>query len=186
MREMPAAGAREERWMELAKHQVNELVVYGSSGVYRIAEICKKKIGKADAEYYVLKPVYERGGSTVYVPIGSEQLEGKLRPLLSKEEVVHLIHSLPTMQVPWIENQDARRARYKEILHDGDRTAMIRAIRALHLKRREQQAVGKRLYLVDEHFLKDAERLLYDEFAAALDMEPKQVLPYILEQLQIS
>ena len=172
--------------MELAKHQVNELVVYGSSGVYRIEEICKKQVGKTNAEYYVLKPVYERGGSTVYVPIGSEQPEGKLRPLLSKEEVVRLIDSLPTMQVPWIENQDARRARYKEILHDGDRTAMIRAVRALHLKRREQQAAGKRLYLVDEHFLKDAERLLYDEFAAALDMEPKQVLPYILEQLQIS
>lgn len=169
----------------VVRHQVNDLVVYGSNGVFRIDGVCKKKIDGRETEYYVLKPVYEHGVSTAYVPVENEQLTAKLRPLLSRQEVVELIDSLPHMQTPWIESQDVRREKYREILHKGDRIAMIRAIRALHLHRREQEARGKRLYLVDEHFLKEAERLLYDEFAVALQMEPKQVLPYILQHLQV-
>lgn len=169
----------------VVRYQVNDLVVYGSNGVFRIDGVCKKKIDGRETEYYVLKPVYEHGVSTAYVPVENEQLTAKLRPLLSRQEVVELIDSLPNMQTPWIESQDVRREKYREILHKGDRTAMIRAIRALHLHRREQEARGKRLYLVDEHFLKEAERLLYDEFAVALQMEPKQVLPYILQHLQV-
>lgn len=169
----------------MEKHAVNELVVYGSGGVFRITEICNKKIGSREEEYYVLKPVYERGGSTVYVPVANEKLAGKLRPLLSREEVDGLIDSLPQMQVPWIESQSDRRERYRQLLQRNDSTALIRAVRALRIHRREQEASGKRLYLADERFLKEAERLLYDEFAVALQMEPKQVLPYILQHLHI-
>ena len=100
----------------------------------------KKKIDGRETEYYVLKPVYEHGVSTAYVPVENEQLTAKLRPLLSRQEVVELIDSLPHMQTPWIESQDVRREKYREILHKGDRTAMIRAIRALHLHRREPAA----------------------------------------------
>lgn len=170
----------------VVRYQVNDLVVYGSNGVFRIDGVCKKKIGGREQEYYVLKPVYQHGVSTAYVPVEGEQSAGKLRPLLSREEVVSLIDALPQMQAPWIESRDARRERYREILRDGDRTAMMRAIRALHLRRREQEACGKRLYLADEHFLKEAESLLYDEFAVALQIEPKQVLPYIMQHLQLS
>ena len=35
----------------------------------------------------------------------------------------------------------------------------------------------------DERFLKDAERLLYDEFALVLRIKPDQVLPFILKQI---
>lgn len=170
----------------MAKHSVNELVVYGSGGVFRIVEICKKKIGSREEEYYVLKPVYEHGGSTIYVPVANEKLAGRLRPLLSREEVDGLINSLPSMQVVWIESQNDRREKYRQLLQSGDSTGLIRAVRALRIRRREQEANGKRLYLADERFLKEAERLLYDEFAVALQMEPKQVLPYILQHLQIS
>ena len=170
----------------VVRYQVNDVVVYESYGVFRIDGFCTKKVGGCEREYYVLKPVYKCGVSTAYVPVESEQNADKLRPLPSREEVVGLIDALPQMQAPWIENRDARRERYREILRDGDRTAMMHAIRALRLRRREQEACGKRLYLADERFLKEAERLLYDEFAVALQIEPKQVLPYIMQHLQMS
>lgn len=43
----------------VVRHQVNDLVVYGSNGVFRIDGVCKKKIDGRETEYYVLKPVYE-------------------------------------------------------------------------------------------------------------------------------
>ena len=41
----------------VVRHQVNDLVVYGSNGVFRIDGVCKKKIDGRETEYYVLKPV---------------------------------------------------------------------------------------------------------------------------------
>lgn len=37
----------------------------------------------------------------------------------------------------------------------------------------------------DEHFFKEAERILYEEFALVLKIRPEQVLPFILEQIGI-
>ena len=48
-------------------YQVNEVVVYGSSGVFRVEDITVKKIGGQEMEYYVLKPIYEHGGDTICV-----------------------------------------------------------------------------------------------------------------------
>lgn len=38
----------------VVRHQVNDLVVYGSNGVFRIDGVCKKKIDGRETEYYVL------------------------------------------------------------------------------------------------------------------------------------
>ena len=43
---------------------------------------------------------------------------------------------------------------------------------------------GKHLRAADERFFKEAERMLYDEFALVLGMEPEEVLPFILERIQ--
>ena len=62
--------------------------------------------------------------------------------------------------------------------------AAVEAVRALYRHRREQEARGKRLYIADERFLKEAERLIEDEFAVSLEIEPKEVRPFIEHRLQ--
>ena len=135
---------------------VNDVVAYGSNGIFRITAITKQKIGKTEMEYYVLKPVYE------------------------------LLNQLSAAPVAWIESQEDRKELYKKILSEGNQRDMMRAVRALHLRQEEQQAKGKRLYLADERFLKEAEKLLCYEFAAALHMEPNQIPSLITEKLHIS
>ncbi|HIU31438.1 MAG TPA: CarD family transcriptional regulator [Candidatus Caccousia avistercoris] len=165
---------------------VNDVVAYGSNGIFRITAITKQKIGKTEMEYYVLKPVYERGGSTIYVPTGNPRLAHKLRSVLSEQEVYELLNQLSAAPVSWIESQEDRKELYKKILSEGNQRDMMRAVRALHLRQEEQQAKGKRLYLADERFLKEAEKLLCYEFAAALHMEPNQIPSLITEKLHIS
>ena len=44
--------------------------------------------------------------------------------------------------------------------------------------------MGRKVHVCDERFLKEAEKILYDEFAHVLDIEPEQVLPYIFDQIE--
>ena len=39
------------------------------------------------------------------------------------------------------------------------------------------------MHLTDEKYLKDAEKMLHDEFAVVLNISPDQVVPFIRKQL---
>ena len=41
------------------------------------------------------------------------------------------------------------------------------------------------MHVADERFFKTAEKILYDEFALVLEIEPQQVLPFVLQQIEI-
>ena len=49
----------------------------------------------------------------------------------------------------------------------------------------EQAAKGKKLYKNDEKVMKEAEKMLYEEFAHVLDIRPDQVLPFIMQQVEV-
>lgn len=48
-----------------------------------------------------------------------------------------------------------------------------------------QAAKGKKLYKNDEKVMKEAEKMLYEEFAHVLDIRPDQVLPFIMQQIEV-
>ena len=52
--------------------------------------------------------------------------------------------------------------------------------------KREQEQKGRKLHISDERFFREAEKMLYDEFALVLHIQPDQVLPFILEQIQLA
>ena len=59
-------------------------------------------------------------------------------------------------------------------------------IKALYFHQREQQKNGRRLHITDERFMKEAEKMLYEEFAYVLNIRKDQVLPFILNQVQVA
>ncbi len=166
-------------------YAVNDMVLYGRNGACKIVDITKREVAGSSIEYYVLQPVYNQA-STIFVPTGNQTLTGKMRQVLSADEIHALIRSLPDEQSLWIEDEEERRARYSEILSGGNRRDIVRMIKALYLHREELKERGKHLHLADERFLKDAERLLYDEFALVLQIQPDQVLPFILQQIKVT
>ena len=160
-----------------------DAVLYGSQGVCRVADIAEIDFSGQLTEYYVLKPVY-RESSTIYVPVHHPLQTGKMRRVLSADEIYQMIKEMPNEASAWIENENERKAAYKEILLRGDRGELIRVIKALYLHQQERQAQGKKMHVSDERFFKEAEKLLYDEFAMVLEIKPEEVLPFILEQLR--
>ena len=109
-----------------------------------------------------------------------------MRRILSKEEIYDIIQAMPGEESMWIEDENERKEKYKEILHRGDRMELVRIIKALYNHQQAQRSKGKHLHTADEHFFKEAEKMLYDEFALVLNIRPDQVVPFILQQVEIT
>ena len=154
---------------------VNDKIHYGSSGVCVIQEIATMRFGRTRERYYVLKPVYQKS-SVIY----------KMRPLLSQDEVDALIASIPTVETAWIDDPQARKASFDELLRSHSCAGLLVIIKTLSAQKELRQARGKSLHVSDDTYLREAQRLLYDEFADALGILPSQVKDYIQDKLQPS
>ncbi len=163
-------------------YTVNEMIHYGGSGVCVIQEIAVMRFGRTRERYYVLKPVYQNT-SLIYVPVENEQLTSKMRPILSREEVDRLIDCMEELPTVWEEDPQARKASFDALLHSNECRSLIILIKTLYAHKERRQADGKSLHVSDETYLREAQRLLYDEFAGALDIQPTQVHAYIQSKL---
>lgn len=163
---------------------INDYLVYGIYGVCKIEAMSERTVCGRKACYYVLKPVYEEK-STVYVPVDNEALTGKMRRVLSAEEIYALIKSMPSGEAAWIESEQERKREYTRILSNGSREELMLMIKALYTHRQMLLAKKRKPHLSDEGFLKDAEKLLYEEFAYVLNIKRSQVAPFIAEQIEI-
>ena len=166
-------------------YSVNEKIHYGGSGVCVIQEIAMMRFGRTRERYYVLKPVYQNS-SVIYVPVDNEVLVAKMRPVLSREEVDHLIESMDTIPTAWEEDPQARKACFDALLRSNECRSLIVIIKTLNAHRERRQADGKALHVADESYLREAQRLLYDEFAGALGILPAEVPAYIQQKLSQS
>ena len=169
----------------MERFEVGNTVIYGIHGVCQITEITKKEFMGALADYYCLTPLNDKR-STVYIPCDNERLTDKIKRIMSADEIYSLINTMRNEEDIWIDDPHERKKRYSEIVGSGDRHALVRLIKTLYNRREKQTACGKKLHLADEGFLRDAEKLLYDEFAHVLSITKDQVLPFICEQIEIS
>jgi CarD family transcriptional regulator len=163
--------------------QINDVVVYGAQGVCQIVGIDEQKVDGAIKEYYVLKPKDNRD-TTFFVPIRNEKALQKIRKVMSLQEVNALIDSMPDKTPNWIPNENERKDAYKQILASGDQAAIIAMLQALYLHKKEREAEGKRLHISDEHFLKDAEQLLYNEWQYVLNTDKEGLMAYIMNRIE--
>lgn len=163
--------------------KINDVVVYGSQGVCEIVDIDEKKIDGASKSYFVLKPKADRG-ATIYVPTWNEKAWGKMRKVMTKKDVNALIDSMPNKTPIWISNENERKEAYKKILASGDQAAIISMIQALFIHKKEREAEGKRLHMSDEHFMKDAEQILYNEWQYVLNVDKAGLMNYIFSHIK--
>jgi len=151
-------------------------------GLHGVCQMMGKQEDTADgSEMYVLQPIYDQR-SRIFVPVDSEVLCAKMRPVLSKEEAETLIDQMPEEKEIWISNENQRKERYHEIVKRGERRELVQLVKTLYLQQEKMKKAGKRLYRIDEKYFKDAKKILYGELAHVLEMGIDEVEPYILER----
>jgi CarD family transcriptional regulator len=163
--------------------KLGDNVIYGANGVCEIDEITSCKMAEQVRECYVLVPVFDRS-LRIYVPTDNDKLLKHIRFALTKDEAVRLIEEMPDMETMWIQNESARREAYRKIINKADLRELVGLIKTLYLKKIKRAETGKKLFVVDEVFLKSAEKLLYDELAAALEIKRDDVAGYIMRKIE--
>ncbi len=163
--------------------QPGELVVYGATGVCRVEEIGGlDQLGQErNRLYYFLRPLWQDG--VIYAPVDNKKVS--MRPVMSREEAEALIDEMPNIQAAACQEgtAQARAQRYQSAVRDGGHQALIEMMKAIHRKRGQAERKNRRLGMIDERYMKQAERLLYGELATALDIGFDEVESYIASRI---
>ena len=162
--------------------QVNDTILYGAHGVCKITDEVVKMIGNDPVEYFVLSPVHNES-STIYVPKNNQTLLSRMYPLLSKAEIHQILSAVSADKTSW-NDAACGQEEYRALLSPGDREALLCGIKRISEHRNELQSRGKKLHIADERFLKEAMKIIHDEFAFCLGIAPSEVSAFIRQELE--
>lgn len=163
--------------------KIGDRVLYGIHGLCAIVDLEFQTVNKRKVEYFVLEPM-EQPGTRYYVPTQNQAAIAKLRPMITKEALVELLHADSVRNNAWIADENQRKQHYRDLICSGDREALICMVGTLYKHRQEQQSSGRKFHLCDENFLRDAERLLNIEFSVVLGIPQDQVSEYVRRAVQ--
>ena len=161
-------------------YNIGDTVVYGSSGVMTVVDICDESFSGQTRRYYVLAGGASNLASKTFVPLDSERLVAQMRPLVTKDEIFDILHNMDRYPEPeWVPDNRARQEVFKSIMESGDRGRIIAMIRSIHKTGIRRSEEGKKNYLSDENLMNKAQRILYAELAIVLGIPEGEVGDFI-------
>lgn len=163
---------------------VGDKILYGCSGACMIEQITQMRFGRSLEQYFILRPLFQNT-AVIYVPVNNSALVEKMREMPSREAVDCMIMHMPEAESVWIDDAQERKACYDKIMRSGNCIDLIRMIKTLSEQKRRRLSEGKNLHVSDENFLRDAQKLLFDEFAYPLELLPSQVSAYIQSKIEL-
>lgn len=151
-------------------YEVGDLVVYGSSGVYRVDEVGPiRHIRGYNPEQNYYKLVSSRHKDQIYVPVDGKVF---LRPVMNADQAEELMDHADGLPDEICRSREPRvlREYYQQMLDAHNAAALVRLIRSVNAKGRNAASQGRRLGKVDLDYKKRAESLLGEELSAAMDI----------------
>ena len=166
-------------------YNIGDTVMYPGTGVCRIENIVRESFVRGEERtYYVLKAVYESGGTTIYCPVDSENV--RLRGLLSREAIDRILSDACAHESLWVENALQRKKAFLSILKEDNGVRLLRMLIDLHEHRKKQASEGKKMHVSDEKIMTEAEKMWNQELASALKMELASVPEFVVSQLNLN
>ncbi len=161
---------------------IGDTVMHPSEGVCGIEDIRLMQFGSAaPRSYYVLRPEAQKSSSRVYMP--SERGDTILRRLLTRQDILRLIHESAHMDDVLPGDSKLRKEAGTKLLAGGDYTKIIRMIIELHALGEARQAEGKKPCASDEAMLAQAEQLVHQEFSYVLHLSSEATVAFIRQEL---
>ena len=165
-------------------YSAGDTVMHPSEGICTVMELRKMEMsGAGERTYYILKPSTEKSSSTVYMPVARGNTV--LRRLLSREDILALIHASREYAGLWIADSKQRKEAFSRILSEGNYAKIIRMIQEIHEERIQRETDGKKPCAADEAILAEAERLLHQEFSYVLHMSIEEIAAFVRRELDV-
>ncbi len=166
-------------------YQTGDLILYGGTGVCRVAEIITRRAGRTEPErqYYVLEPLYQKG--TITTPVDNDKVF--TRPVITRDEAMELIDQIPNIDVQAYHNQNLQQLEnhYRSQMGGHDCLSLLRVTMSAYRKKVEREAKKQKFGAVDRRYMERAENLLYGELAVALGIERDSVQDFIARRLEL-
>jgi len=164
--------------------QPGDLIVYGTTGVCRVEGVTRPYESGPDRnkQYYQLKPFHQDG--VIYTPVDNPKVA--IRSVISREDAEALIDLIPTMEaeVYRAPSLQALAQHYQSAVRSHDCRELIELMMSIYAKQKEAESHKRRLGMLDERYMKQAERLLHGEFSVALGIPFEEVPDYIARRVR--
>lgn len=154
--------------------QIGDYVVYQNE-VCIIKAIKEKYFHGKD--YYVLNPSLDTS-LTINVPVDEEKC--LLKPVMTRQEAEAFIKKIPSIE-PITLNDKMIENEYKALLKTEDKSDLVRIIKTTYLRNHKRLLSGKNIGEKDEMYFEKAEKLLYSELAASLNLTYDETKQHIMD-----
>ncbi len=163
-----------------------QYIVYGTNGICIVEDIAEMSFAKGmpKAPYYILKPA-AADSSTIFVPMKNEKLVSKMRALMTKAEIDALLIGMKDKELEWESDRRYRTENFHEIMAQGVTEDLLLMISCIYVRKRELIKQNKKLPATDSNTLKQAEKLVEEEFSYVLGLAPSDVGKYIRSLLDV-
>ncbi len=158
---------------------VGDLVVYGTNGVCRIADLREETFSGTPRQYYILRPIHEIGNNSIFVPVDNQTLVNEMRAILTPDELYDIVQNTPPFaEEEWPQDGRSRSKFCRELVNSGNREQFIRLIKTVKGSSRTPSAS-------EELCCQKAAAMLYQEFSLVLKIEKAEVIPFLLGELDL-
>lgn len=160
---------------------VGDKVMYGSTGVCTIIDICVPDLPGTPRECYILKPQYVPN-SKIYAPV--ENNPTNIRPLLTPSQAQSLIDNLDEL-APFPADMDKQEMHEtcRSAVKSADCSILARLLKTLYEKRVRLSEQRKTIPIAEKEYFDTAEKMLHGEFATVLQIPIDEVDGYIADRL---
>lgn len=160
---------------------IDDYIMYGKTGVCKVVDITNEKfINGEKRKYYILSPIYNND-TVIKIPLDNDKVP--MRKVISKGDMTALINDIPNMEILWIDDEKKRIAQFETMLKSGQCEELIKLIKSIKFSKKYARSIGKKLEKPDRDIMKEAERLLTEEFAIILNVYPNEASSYILSKI---
>ena len=158
-------------------YAIGEYLVHPGQGVCRVEDVTQG----AQAVYQLL-PVGKRHPVHISFPVANE---GRLRPILSRDEAQRLIDEYPTIQVEEYRarNNSLEEEHYKNEMRQGSCRDSVRIVKTFRARIADLSSRNKKPPVAYERILKEARERSCSELAVALGCTPEDVVLLFQERM---
>lgn len=157
----------------------NDYVMYGLTGVCKVADIRKESAGnQRGEEYFILHPVKDEH-SKIMIPVSRGK--ARMRPLVNKTEVMKFMEDMRESDDIWETDMKERGKMFQERLKSGSFYQWLLLSSIIWQEKEKKKTLGKKVSMSDEQVFKNAWNLLCEELAVSLGMEEDEVISMLAE-----
>ncbi|MBM6774260.1 CarD family transcriptional regulator [Olsenella profusa] len=150
-------------------YAIGDYLVHPGQGVCRVEDVTS-----GPQAVYQLLPVGKRHPIYISFPVANE---GRLRPVLSRDEAEQIIDQYPTIEIEQFHarNNSLEEEHYKNEIREGSCLDSVRIVKTFRARIADLSARNKKPPVAYERILKQARERSCSELAVALGCTPEDV-----------